>query len=433
MNILCIILFFLFGHLSYGSDLVLAVGESKRFPHASSIWVENGKILKIEDNGHDLLLNALHPGSSLVRFGDKNIKFTVLSIRQANTLQAIENSVHQSLNLKMTITEGEVRIQGRIQRWQDWKNLANSCQKKNCQYSFQAKMDPEVFADAEKQILKSLAHEALPKLKIEVGENYFVKVSDKAPYLKFLSTALSAYGIEVIADQSSIEVAPLIKVQITVAEVKHDFMRKYGLKWPTAYTAQVLPNTALPELNQEELRDSAMSAHALETTGAGRVLASPNIICRSGKEAEFLAGGEFPIKILNMKLQEVVWKKYGVMMKVKPVADYNGRMSISIETEISSIDPSRTVDGIPALFTNRIQSHFDLSRPRTIALSGLIKSEESKNSDGLPWISRTPIFGALFSSKEFRENKSELVIFVRPEIQDPEATDDEQKLPTSVL
>ncbi|MBC7370694.1 MAG: hypothetical protein H7326_03960, partial [Bdellovibrionaceae bacterium] len=76
----------------------------------------------------------------------------------------------------------------------------------------------------------------------------------------------------------------------------------------------------------------------------------------------------------------------------------------------------------------RISSHFDLLKSQTIALSGLIKNEESKASAGLPLLQRIPVLGALFSSKEFHENRTELVIFVRPsifrenEIQNPAPT-----------
>jgi len=125
-------------------------------------------------------------------------------------------------------------------------------------------------------------------------------------------------------------------------------------------------------------------------------------------------------------MQDVVWKKYGIIMKVKPRADFSGKMSISIETEVSSIDPSTVGEGVPALFTNKIQSHFDLNESRVIALSGLIKNEQSESSKGLPGLSRIPILGALFSSKDFRDNRTELVVFVRPEVLSPGSLEAQQ-------
>ena len=164
----------------------------------------------------------------------------------------------------------------------------------------------------------------------------------------------------------------------------------------------------------------------LEKNGFAKVLASPNILCRSGKEAHFFAGGELPITIVNYKVQDVVWKKYGIILKVKPKADFSGKMSISIETEVSSIDPSTEGKGVPALFTNKIQSHFDLTESRLIALSGLIKNEQSENSSGLPGLARLPVLGPLFSSKEFRDDRTELVVFVQPEVISPGSLEAQQ-------
>jgi pilus assembly protein CpaC len=185
---------------------------------------------------------------------------------------------------------------------------------------------------------------------------------------------------------------------------------QYGLKWPDTYSARILPQ------GLERTEDLIFNGKALEESGHGKILASPNIICRSGKEAEFLAGGEFPIKILNYKVQDIVWKRYGILLRVKPKADSAGRISLSIETEISTIDKSTAVDGVPGLLTNRVSSHFDLTQPRTIALSGLIKNEDGTSSAGIPYLSRVPILGPLFSSKDFQEKRTELVIFVRPSI-----------------
>jgi pilus assembly protein CpaC len=213
-----------------------------------------------------------------------------------------------------------------------------------------------------------------------------------------------------VRDEQSLDIAPTIKVEITVAEIKRNLSLKYGLRWPSGYSAKIL------KTGETELDDLPFNLTALESQGYGKILASPNILCRSGKEAEFLAGGEFPIKIMNFKTQDVVWKRYGILLRVKPRADSAGRISLSIETEVTTLDDAHKVDDIPGLLTNRVSSHFDLTRPQTIALSGLIKREEGNSSEGAPFLSRIPVLGALFSSKDFRENRSELVIFVRPVI-----------------
>ena len=105
-------------------------------------------------------------------------------------------------------------------------------------------------------------------------------------------------------------------------------------------------------------------------------------------------------------------------MKMIAKVDLTQKLSIKIEAEISSLDRSVSVEGIPGLKTNRVKSHFDLSSPKTIALSGLIRAEEARAQDGLLGIQHLPILGKLFSSREFQREQTELIILVRPRVPD---------------
>jgi pilus assembly protein CpaC len=106
---------------------------------------------------------------------------------------------------------------------------------------------------------------------------------------------------------------------------------------------------------------------------------------------------------------------------VKPLADFQGAISLEIQTEVSLIDMANAVEGIPGLKTNMVKSHFDLPGRRTIALSGLLKQELGESKEGLPYLTRIPILGALFSSQKFLKQQTELVIFVTPEIHVPDS------------
>jgi pilus assembly protein CpaC len=423
-SFLCLLL--LLSSCSWAEELILLQGQRKSFPRARSVWVENGSILRVDEGPQNEWLRALRPGQSELRLGEKSFQIQVISLEQSRTKERLDQVLKTTLHLYSEVSHGEIFIKGKLLRWKDWESIASSCLNAGCKFNMAAQMTEDVFNEAESHIHRSLSEHSLPLLRIEVGEVPTVHIAQKSVLSKELERTLAPYGIRVENSPGSIEVAPLVKIQITVAEVKKDFFLQYGVKWPASYEAQILPLMAGASDAQ------FVAAQFWEHTGAGRVLASPNILCRSGKDAEFVAGGEFPIKIINFRLQDVIWKKYGIVLKVSPLADYSGNMSISLETEVSSIDPSRTVEGVPGLFTNRVQSHFDLSRPRTIALSGLIKNEESKNSEGLPSLSRIPFFGALFSSRDFRENKTELVIFVRPEIIHPDAPDVDPLLPKPI-
>ena len=96
---------------------------------------------------------------------------------------------------------------------------------------------------------------------------------------------------------------------------------------------------------------------------------------------------------------DVVWKQHGVLLAVKPEADFQGAISLEVETEVSLLDWANAVEGIPALKSNTVKSHFDLPGKRTIALSGLLRQEQNETKEGLPFLTGIPILGALFRSR----------------------------------
>lgn len=387
-------------------------GARLRLKFQGHAWIEDGSILKMERNQGQWELQALKPGRSEFEVGDKKFLATVISRLQNRTFETLSKATAKTLQLRVQQKNDRIVVDGRLLRWQDWKSLADACAIDTCDYEMQATASIEVQNQLKKEIALQFQKYSLHPYRLEFTDRLQIHVSPKIPQFDKLSVLAARYGIAVIKDVTSIELQPLVKVQIIVAEVKKDAFLNYGVQWPSNYSAQIVPGTTT-----QEASGVALNLQALESSGLGKVLARPNLLCRSGKEAEFVAGGEFPIKIMNFKTQDVVWKRYGILLKIKPLADFSGRMSISIETEISSLD-GHAVEGIPGLLTNRVQSHFDLTESKTIALSGLIKSESTESQAGLPGLSRLPILGALFSSKEFRENKTELVIFVRPEIVD---------------
>jgi pilus assembly protein CpaC len=391
----------------------VAEGEQWTEVIKGRVWIEDGEILKATEESGVIRLKALRPGQTEIHIGEKSIWVSVLNRRQNRTWDILKIATTQTLGLSVDVQEGEVAISGNLVRVNDWEILAKHCSQKNCQYKMKAQINESLQGDLQTEIQTKLQKISAYPYLLEFSENLSIHLPPKLPQIEKVAVLLAKYGVEIVTDLSSLELQPLVKVQITVAEIKKSEAFKYGIEWAESYKAQLVPN------NPEGQDPLIVSLHAMEKTGSGKVLASPNILCRSGKEAEFLAGGEFPIKIINSKMQDIVWKRYGILLRVKPLADFSGRMSISLETEISSIDPDRTVDGIPGTFMNRLQSHFDLTSPQTIALSGLIKNESSEARGGIPGLARIPILGALFSSTDYRKNQSELVIFVRPEIIHP--------------
>ena len=396
---------------STAQDLCLQEGQSFQMnaPRLQSVWVEKSKIIKVESSPSSLLIKALVPGQSRLRMNEVYSTIHVLSSASYEFYKTLELELKKMRGLKLKCENGKVVVFGELLRLDDWLKIHELYQDR-VDYQVRLEMNSSIQKIAEKYFSDILKKHQISVRNLQIQKQAKIKIQNDPNVLIKYQSILSSYGFLIEADTTQIELAPLVRVKITVAEVKKDHTLQYGMSWPSVLSAQQLKGQAALDLNLQ----------ALENNGTGKILASPNILCRSGKEAEFFAGGEFPIKIMTSRIQDVIWKKYGVILKVKPVADSSGRMSISIETEVSTIDGSKTVDGVPGLFTNRIQSHFDLTESKTIALSGLIKSEDSKSSQGLPGLSQLPILGPLFGSRDFRENRTELIIFVQPEIVDLE-------------
>ncbi|WP_223385668.1 type II and III secretion system protein family protein [Oricola cellulosilytica] len=158
---------------------------------------------------------------------------------------------------------------------------------------------------------------------------------------------------------------------------------------------------------------------AMEDRGVARRLAEPNLIARSGETASFLAGGEFPIVVNdNDGGVRVEYKKFGVGLEFTPTVLKDGLIALEIEPEVSAID--RTFDAsFPVLSVRRARTSVDLKSGQSFMMAGLFQAENSVNNDRIPGVGKTPILGALFSSKKFQRRETDLVMIVTPHLVRP--------------
>ena len=163
----------------------------------------------------------------------------------------------------------------------------------------------------------------------------------------------------------------------------------------------------------------SQAMQALERDGLIRTLAEPNLTAVSGESAKFLAGGEFPIPMIDPTGGiSVLFKEFGIGIAFTPIVLSEGRISLKIETEVSelSTDGAVTVSNltIPALKKRQAKSTVELPSGGSIALAGLISDKARQNIDGFPGLKDLPILGTLFRSKDFVKEETELVIIVTP-------------------
>lgn len=158
----------------------------------------------------------------------------------------------------------------------------------------------------------------------------------------------------------------------------------------------------------------------LVQNGLARLLAEPKLSCKSGGEAQFVVGGEVPIPVTNVDgAISVSFKEFGVILKMSPVSDPDGYISTKVDVEVSTVDPSISVLGIPGFATRKTRTEMNVHDGETMVLAGLISSERSKDIEKVPGVGNLPIIGELFKSRRFRNRETELVVFVTPRLVGP--------------
>jgi len=236
----------------------------------------------------------------------------------------------------------------------------------------------------------------------------------------------------------------MVRMKVKMVEFRKSALGKLGIDWgdsisgPTFATAgdvignnlfrpasegfAGLPNTVAPFSTYFGIASNITSRiNFLATNGDAVTLAEPVLSCTNGGSASFLAGGEVPYPTVGANGEtKIAFKDYGIKLNISPQIDPNGNVRTMIETEISQIDPALSIGGTPGLLTRRAQTQVNVRSGETIVISGLLSSESSTDIDKIPGLGSLPILGHLFRSENVRNSVSELVIFVTPEVIEPD-------------
>ncbi|MBJ2158956.1 type II and III secretion system protein family protein [Variovorax sp. IB41] len=267
-----------------------------------------------------------------------------------------------------------------------------------------------------------------------------------------LNTVATLYAPAVVslATADRIRVDRMVDIQVRIVEFSKTALDDLGVRWQSSGDGfnfglfsdiassgsyRILPdgsafNTSTPQgtalLGQNRRMPEAYFGIGLSLTsrinllvqrGNAFLLASPNLSTRSGGEAKFLAGGEIPLPALSTQgAGSVEFKPYGVRLNIKPIADGEGNVSGSILTEVSSIDRSVAVQGIPGLLIRRTDTEFNVKAGETIVLSGLLSRESTRSSDGVPGLRKAPIIGRAFRADNDTDKEQEVVVFITPRV-----------------
>jgi pilus assembly protein CpaC len=169
---------------------------------------------------------------------------------------------------------------------------------------------------------------------------------------------------------------------------------------------------------------------ALETKGLVRRLAEPDLIALSGDTASFLAGGEYPVPVCQAAATvggacavTIQYQPFGVQLSFNPTVLENGIINLRLAPSVSELNFAQavTIQGfnIPSINKREARTTVELRDGQSFSIAGLLQTDNRRNVSQLPWIGSVPVLGALFSSKSFVAQDTDLVVVVTPHLVAP--------------
>jgi pilus assembly protein CpaC len=233
-----------------------------------------------------------------------------------------------------------------------------------------------------------------------------------------------------VANIITVSGAQQVMLKVTVAEVSRSAVKQLGISLSASVqggmsTSFVSPSTLTAGtaltvgFNAANIAVTA-ALKALETRGAVRTLAEPTLTAISGQAASFHAGGQVPILSgvdAATGVRSFTFKDFGVKLDFTPVVKSNGVIGLTIDTSVSELSDQGFDTGsgiIPAFNERQAKTSVELPSGATLAIGGLIQEKVRQQISGLPGLGNIPILGALFRSRDFQRDQTELIILVTP-------------------
>jgi pilus assembly protein CpaC len=292
---------------------------------------------------------------------------------------------------------------------------------------------------------------AIPSVKLtRIGDHNVITGDLSKENLDRLDSVVKIFPQTInMAKEEDVAMKKMVIIRVKIMEFKTNALKNLGINWTSSIdgprigvygdvvsnsTAKVSDATGFSAIGTGDL--TTMEVKGLKATvglaslitskinlalnsGDATILAAPELSTRSGGEAKFLAGGEVPIVTTSNIGPTVTYKEYGIKLNIKPIADQIGNVMASVKAEVSSVDSSTTAGGFPGFLSRSSETIFNIKDGQTVAISGLISQETSKDVNGLAGLSSIPLFGELFKSTNRRNSQTEMVVFVTPSVVDP--------------
>jgi len=373
-----------------GAEIALLMGETFVVAERGlkRIALGNGKILSAKRLERDqVLLMALQPGSTSLHLwyhdgSERRVMVQVHSGDQEQLLKDVRLWLGKSTHIETRIIGGKVVLEGRARNVQEAQKVKELAQRSPLIMNLVQQ------AGIEQMIAMEVRFLEVKKSALEnIGVNWQK------------STAGPLFGV--VGDmRTNSRFRPASSGTLDASGIPNLTSNLPGT------TAEPLVNKVSPFAMYFGLQSTLTSVvNLMEQKGDAIVLAEPILSCRSGGSARFLAGGEIPLPTTRFE--------------INPTLTESGSISARVMTELSTLDPAIKVGDLPAFLSRQTETEVNLQEGETLVISGLISEDKSKTLDKMPGLGSIPILGKLFSSRDFRERRSEMVVFVTPRFISP--------------
>jgi pilus assembly protein CpaC len=254
-------------------------------------------------------------------------------------------------------------------------------------------------------------------------------------------------GPDKVVNSITVRSRDQVLLKVTVAEVQRSIIKQLGIDLNaslsygtsvvnfsntnpfTANNAPLVPSNVL-QTTFGAAPSVQATLRAMESAGVVRTLAEPNLTAISGESATFISGGEFPIPTgvscqttggtIGQCAPTISFKKFGISLNFTPIVLTEGRISLRVMTEVSEVSTENSLQGgqggttIPSVKTRRAETTLEIPSGGSMAMAGLIQQQTKQAINGFPGMMELPVLGALFRSRDFVNNNTELAVIVTP-------------------
>ncbi len=410
------------------SQIVRVSAESAATPKRLSLSLNKAVIIELDRDARDVIVGNPGIADAVVKT-PRRIFLMALKVGQTSAIFADADG-HQIANLEITVGSDVADLneemarqlpgaQAKAEALND--NIVLSGSVVNVQQASRAEAMAEVFAGDPKKVVNNLSIGEREQVLIQVRVSEMSRTISKQLGINALAVA-KAGGVPIVLgtdNQFSLVGRALTNMGAMLGNVGPACQ-------PPATTSCVGPGSPAPNNLQGTIQ-------ALERVGLVHTLAEPNLTAISGEAAKFLAGGEFPVPVSRDLQGNIVveYKPFGVGLSFTPIVLSKGRISLQVSTEVSELTNTGaftltqlgSTQGLtlPALAVRRAQTTVELPSGGTLAIGGLIQQQTKQNLNSLPGVKDLPVLGALFRSRDFQNNETELVVTVTAYLVNPVA------------